>query len=84
MFGIYTAREAALPFYQLYFKELLLINARAAKREDYPDCIDLVSRGTVKLDPLISHVLPLDELERAITMLAERDDARMKVILKHA
>lgn len=84
LFGIYTAREAALPFYQLYFKELSIINARAARREDYPACIDLVSRGAVKLDPLISHVLPLDELERAITMLGERDDQRMKVILNHS
>lgn len=83
LFGIYTAKEAALPFYQMYFKELAIINARAAKREDYPGCIDLVSRGEVQLDPLVSHVLPLDELERAITMLGERDDQRMKVIMSH-
>lgn len=83
LFGIYTAREAALPFYQLYFKELAVINSRAAKREDYTACIDLVRQGVVQLDPLISHVLPLHELERAITMLGERDDQRMKVILKH-
>lgn len=84
LFGIYTAKEATLPFYQMYFKELAIINARAAKREDYPGCIDLVSRGEVQLDPLVSHVLPLDELERAITMLGERDDQRMKVIMSHS
>jgi len=83
LFGIYTATEAALPFYQLYFKELSIINARAARREDYPACIDLVSSAAVQLDPLISHVLPLDELEQAITMLEKRDDQRMKVILNH-
>lgn len=83
LFGIYTALEAALPFYQLYFKELKVINARAAKREDYAACIDLVRRGAVQLDPLVSHVLPLGDLERAITMLGERDDQRMKVILNH-
>lgn len=83
LFGIYTVDEAALPFYQLYFKELSIINARAARREDYPDCIDLVGSGQVKLEPMISHVLPLGELESAITMLGERDDQRMKVILDH-
>ena len=83
LFGIYTAEEAALPFYQLYFKELSIINARAAKRDDYPACIDLVGSGQVELEPMISHVLPLDDLERAITMLGERDDQRMKVILDH-
>ena len=30
MFGIISAKEGALPFYELYFKELTLINARAA------------------------------------------------------
>ncbi|MFQ5659837.1 MAG: zinc-binding dehydrogenase [Gammaproteobacteria bacterium] len=84
LFGIYTAQEATLPFYQLYYKELSIINARAAKREDYPPCIDLVSRGVVRLEPMVSHVLPLQELEQAITMLRERDATRMKVILDHA
>jgi L-iditol 2-dehydrogenase len=83
LFGIYTVDEAALPFYQLYFKELAIINARAAKREDYPACIDLVSNGQVELESMISHVLPLNELDRAITMLGERDEQRMKVILDH-
>jgi hypothetical protein len=35
MFGIYTAKEGALPFYDLYFKEVSLISARVAKPEDY-------------------------------------------------
>src|SRR5678816_204978 len=30
LFGIITAKEGALPFYDLYFKELALINARVA------------------------------------------------------
>ena len=84
LFGIYTAREANLPFYDLYFKELALINARAARREDFPSAIGMVSRGDVQLDSMVSHVLPLIELDRAIEMLAERDDQRMKVILDHA
>lgn len=83
LFGIYTETEAALPAYALYFKELNLINARAAKREDYPAAIALVQSGAVQLGPMVTHVLPLDDLERAITMLAERDDERMKVLLDH-
>ena len=81
--GIYTESTAELPSYQLYFKELNMINARAAKREDYPESIDLVQRGVVQIEPMVSHVLPLGDLEKAITMLAESDDQRMKVILEH-
>jgi len=83
LFGIYTGHEANLPFYDLYFKELALINARAARREDFPSAIAMVSQGQVQLDSMVSHVLPLIELDRAIEMLAERDDQRMKVTLDH-
>src|SRR5713226_6111737 len=83
LFGIITATEGALPFYQLYFKELTLINARVAKSEDYPDSIDLVQRGIVQLEPLVSHVMPLRDLRTAIGMLNSESGQRMKIILEH-
>ena len=82
-FGIHTAREGALPFYDLYFKELTFINARAAKGEDFPACIDLVRRGAVRLAPLVSHTLPLGELDTALGLLAKDVPRRGKVILEH-
>ena len=83
MFGIITAKEGALPFYDLYFKELTLIGARVAKSEDYPGAIALVERGQVKLEPLISNVMPLGELSAAIGMLGSDSAQRMKIILDH-
>jgi len=84
IFGINTAQEGALPFYQLYFKELAVINARAAKGEDYRSAIDLVRRGVVRLEPLVTQVMPLEELAVALGMLESRDPQRMKIILEHA
>src|SRR5438552_4161600 len=69
LFGIITAKEGALPFYDLYFKELSLIGARVATSEDYPDSIALVEHGIVRLAPLISDVLPLEDLKQAIDLL---------------
>ena len=83
LFGIITETEGALPFYQLYFKELSLINARVAKSEDYPGSINLVQRGIVRLEPLVSHVMPLGELKAAIGMLSANSGQRMKIILEH-
>jgi len=83
MYGIITATEGALPFYDLYYKELSLINARVAKSEDYPDAIGLVERGQVRLDPLISDVLPLGQLKAAIGMLGSEGAQRMKIVLEH-
>ena len=83
LFGIITAKEGALPFYDLYFKELALISARVAKGEDYPAALALVERGQVRLDPLISDVMPLEQLKQAIGMLGSDSAQRMKVILDH-
>ncbi len=84
MYGIITAKEGALPFYDLYFKELRLINARVAKSEDYPGSIALVERGAVRLGPIVSDVMPLGDLKAAIKMLgAEGSSQRLKIILDH-
>jgi 2-desacetyl-2-hydroxyethyl bacteriochlorophyllide A dehydrogenase len=84
MFGIITAKEGALPFYDLYFKELSLINSRVAKGEDYPGAIGLVQSGLVRLEPLVSDVMPLGELKAAVGMLgSEGSGHRMKIILEH-
>jgi threonine dehydrogenase-like Zn-dependent dehydrogenase len=83
LFGITTATEGALPFYQLYFKQLTIVNSRAARTEDFPAVIDLVARGSVKLQPLVSQVVSLWELPKAIHMLESGNEGRMKIILDH-
>ena len=83
LFGITTAAGDALPFDQFYFKELNIVNARATKGEDFPDSIDLVARGVVKLLPLVTQAMPVSELAPAIDMLKTDVDGRMKIILEH-
>jgi 2-desacetyl-2-hydroxyethyl bacteriochlorophyllide A dehydrogenase len=83
LFGIYTVKEGALPFYDIYFKEISLISARVAKPEDYTACIALVERGQVRLEPLVSDVMPLGELKAAIGLLSSDSGQRMKIILEH-
>ena len=81
-FGIYAALEGKLPFYELYFKELDIINTRAALPSDFPASIKLVEEGKVNLAPFITHTYPLEELTEAIKLLMEPSDERLKVILE--
>jgi 2-desacetyl-2-hydroxyethyl bacteriochlorophyllide A dehydrogenase len=83
LFGITNATSGALPFYDLYFKELTLINNRAATAQDFPVMIDLVDRGAVRLEPLVTHRMALDELGTALGMLDDGADGRLKIILDH-
>jgi len=83
MFGITSATNGALPFYDLYFKELTLINNRAATAQDFPVMIDLVNRGVVRLEPLVTHRMALDELGAALGMVEDGGERRLKIILDH-
>ncbi|MSO82953.1 MAG: hypothetical protein EXQ53_06620 [Acidobacteria bacterium] len=83
LFGIYTASEGSLPFYQLYYKEPTVVSARAATSEDFPESIALVAGGHIVLAPLVTHVLPVTELAQALGMLERDIDGRMKIILEH-
>jgi 2-desacetyl-2-hydroxyethyl bacteriochlorophyllide A dehydrogenase len=83
MFGITNATSGVLPFYDLYFKELTLINNRAATAQDFPVTIDLVARGVVRLEPLVTHRMALDELGTALAMVEDGAERRLKIILDH-
>jgi 2-desacetyl-2-hydroxyethyl bacteriochlorophyllide A dehydrogenase len=83
LFGITSATQMTLPFYQLYYKELNIVNTRAAKGEDFPPTIDLVARGVLKLNPLVTHIVPLLDLEKAMHMLESDEDQRMKIIMEN-
>ena len=83
LFGISTATEGALPFYQLYYKEPVLVNARAATSDDFPTSIDLVASGAVRLGPLVTQTMPVWALRDALRLLEDDVDGRMKIILEH-
>jgi len=83
LFGITNATHGDLPFYDLYFKELTLINNRAATGQDFPVMIDLVNRGAVRLEPLVTHRMALEELGTALGMVEDGAERRLKIILDH-
>jgi L-iditol 2-dehydrogenase len=83
LFGITSATSGTLPFYDLYFKELTLINNRAATAQDFPVMINLVDRGVVRLEPLVTHRMALEELGTALGMVEDSAEQRLKIILDH-
>ena len=82
-FGIYTQTKGELPFYNLYFKEIQVVNARVAKPEDYPASIDFIRRGVVDLKPLITHTFFINDINKALDMLDGGDSSCIKIILDH-
>jgi L-iditol 2-dehydrogenase len=60
----------------------LRIQGSCASSGEYPACIDLMSQGAIRVDPLIGAVAPLAEGPEWFARLYRREPNLMKVILK--
>lgn len=80
VFGTTTGGSNGLPYYQLYHKEITLLNPRAAIVGDYADGVGLAASGALQLEPLVTHVLDLGEVDQAFE--AVLDSSSMKVLMK--
>jgi len=61
-------------------RELTLYGTCASSGE-YPACLDLIVRGAIQVDPLISAVAPLAEGAAWFDRLYHREPGLMKVVL---
>lgn len=79
VFGTLTSGNQGLPYYHLYHKELTLYNPRAAVIGDYADGVALAARGALSLEPIVTHVLELEEAAKAFELV--HDPSSMKVLM---
>jgi D-arabinitol dehydrogenase (NADP+) len=78
IFGV-TPRDARISFmpYDVFRKDLTIIGSFAVNRT-FQESIAMIASGMVKVEPLISHALPLEDFARGLE-LAQSDPKRMKV-----
>ena len=78
VFGVCPPESrAAFSPYQVFRKDLSIIGSFAVNRT-FPESLALIQSGAVRVEPLISHRLPLERFAEAME-LAERAPDRMKV-----
>ena len=65
-YGTISETGGDFPFYDLYYKELVVSSPRAAQAEDYPVAIGAIASGRVRLAPLISRRVTLGSLAEAL------------------
>ena len=75
------ARDVSLPLQRIVTRQIRLQGSCASAGE-YPECIDLMARGAVNVDPFISAVAPLSEGPAWFDRLHRRETGLVKVILK--
>ena len=79
-FTVYDGPIDRFPAQMLYSKEMTLIGVRGGAG-GYPLAIELVRSGAVRLDPLVSHILPLSEAEEGFALMERSEEGVMRVVL---
>jgi 2-desacetyl-2-hydroxyethyl bacteriochlorophyllide A dehydrogenase len=64
---------------ELVWRELAVLGSRGFTRQDITDVVDLVRGGTLTVDHLVDHQLPLREADRALQDL--KDPSVMRTVL---
>lgn len=72
--------SAELPLQSVVTRELTLYGS-CASRGEYPACLDMIARGAVDVNTMISAVAPLEEGAEWFRRLHEGEPGLMKVIL---
>lgn len=66
---------------QIVVSRELTLQGSAASSGEYPECIDLLARGSIRVDPLISAIAPLEQGAEWFGRLHRREPNLMKVVL---
>lgn len=82
VFGTTSPTADAVPTYEWYYKELDVVNSRAARSRDYDRAIELAAAGMVELAPIVTSTYPLDEAVKAFAACGQPTE--LKVMLNVA
>ena len=66
---------------QIVMEEKDLLGVRADPNT-CEEAIPLIANGVIKIKPMITHVFPLDEFEKALKIFSERLEGAVKVIVQ--
>jgi 2-desacetyl-2-hydroxyethyl bacteriochlorophyllide A dehydrogenase len=78
VFGVTpVGTSVKFPSYEVFRRDLQIIGSFAVNRT-FPQSIALIQSGAIKVEPLISHQLPLGDFSKGLE-LAEKDPKRVKV-----
>lgn len=75
------AQPVPVDLHKFFWKELRMVGARVYEVADYEQAIRLAAGGELELEPLISRVFPLENLQTAFEYLTRTPDA-MKVLIQ--
>ncbi|MEZ6091281.1 MAG: zinc-binding dehydrogenase [Pirellulaceae bacterium] len=81
-FGVPPAEVPSIRLKDMFWKNLRMYTSVGPSFEiDFPLAMQMVAERTIDVEPLVSHRMPIDQIQKAYDLFAQRDDGAMKVFL---
>ncbi len=82
-FGICLEEAPRLNFNEFFRKELRMVASVGPDLSiDYPFALSMIERGAIDVSPLITHVMPFGDIQRAFDRAVNREDGVIKIVLE--
>ncbi len=75
------AEGQAIPYRNVFAKELKVIGSRTYFMEDFPEAIELLRTRKVDVRPLISKILPLERFAEGVELLEKKPEGHVKIMI---
>ncbi len=79
-YGIITSDLHGVPGYDLYARELTIVGSRGAG-DGYEAATELIARGAVRVAPLVTHRLSLEQIHLGLSLMIERSENALRIVL---
>jgi len=73
--------DIPFPLFELWNRGITMVSTYAAAPRDIAEAIELLRSGTVEVDDMITHRLPLDDIQKGFDMVADAKDS-VKVVIE--
>ncbi|MBC7332375.1 MAG: alcohol dehydrogenase catalytic domain-containing protein [Synergistetes bacterium] len=81
VFSTYKERASNIPLEELYYKEITIQGSRAGSGE-YQTASALLASGKVKVKPMITHVVEINEAAKGFEIASSNDEKVFRVVMK--
>jgi L-iditol 2-dehydrogenase len=77
--GTYPPATIPLDPNVIHYRQLEVVGSHDFTPHDFTSAVSLLARGAVQVEPLISHVFPLERTEEAFAMVTERQGLKQMI-----
>ncbi len=77
----YTNENISISAGRIMYREVSIIGSLGCRPVDYPVIVDMVKRGQLEIESLVSHRFPLDDIDQAFDLMRKGASLRSVVVL---